>query len=402
MIDIPGIQPPGSRAGSVVGPMRLSNFIRANSRSIITEWEAFARTLLSPPIGELLLRDDIEEILTAIASDMREGQTSAEQEKKGKGDKEVGGVEGALDEAARHHAQQRIDVGLDIEQAASELRALRASIVRLWEKARPVPDERVIDELIRFNEAVDQILVGSVRASVERVSRYRDRFLAILGHDLRTPLGAIAMSAEVINRAEDIDLRYGRAATRILNSARRMEEMVGDLLDLTRAHLGSVFPIERGPADLEAVCRVVLDEVEAFHPERVLRFESSGDLHGEWDGERLEQVISNLVANAVQHGDPTAPIVVSAWAEGDEVACAVHNEGPAIPEEDLGKVFEPLTRSRNAETKTVPEGLGLGLFIAREIARAHGGGVSLTSSADQGTTFTVRLPRGPLPAAGSV
>jgi signal transduction histidine kinase len=188
--------------------MRLSNFIRVNRRSIITEWESFARSLLSPPMGDLLLRDHIEEILTAIASDMLEHQTPADQEKKGKGDKRVSG--GALDAVARHHAQQRIEVGLNIAQAASELRALRASIVRLWEKARPVPDEHVIDELIRFNETVDQILVGSVKASVERVSRYRDQFLAILGHDLRTPLGAIAMAAEVINRAENIDLRCGR------------------------------------------------------------------------------------------------------------------------------------------------------------------------------------------------
>jgi len=273
--------------------------------------------------------------------------------------------------------------------------------VRMWEESTPHPAEHAIRDLIRFNEALDQALIGSLRAYTQKVNRYRDQFLAILGHDLRTPLGAIVMSAEVINRAEDIDHRYSQAATRILNSATRMKGMVEDLLDLTRVQLGSVFLITPGPADLETVCRRVLDEIEASHPDRVLRFAADGDLRGEWDAERLAQMVSNLVVNAVQHGDETAPIDVSARGQDEGVTFAVHNQGEAIPKEELGNVFEPMVRGETAATRKAPEGLGLGLFIVREVATAHGGNVSVSSSREQGTTFTVRLPRRPPPGIAS-
>ena len=151
------------------------------------------------------------------------------------------------------------------------------------------------------------------------------------------------------------------------------------------------------------MCRRVLDEIEASHPDRVLRFDSDGDLRGEWDAGRLAQMVSNLVVNAVQHGDETAPIDVSARVQDEELTFAVHSQGAAIPQEDLGNVFEPMVRGESAATtRKSPEGLGLGLFIVREVATAHGGNVSVSSSQDEGTTFTVRLPRRPLPDSRSV
>lgn len=383
--------------------MRLSDFIEANTQKIATEWEAFARAL-APGVGKLLLRDHIEEILAAVVNDMRAYQSQCDQEEKGKGRKSDETTPGGLDEAAEDHAQQRLDLGLDAEEAASEFRALRASIVRMWEESSPEP-KHAIRDLIRFNEALDQTLIGSLKAYTEyteKVNRYRDQFLAILGHDLRTPLGAIMTWAEIINRQEDIDHRCSQAATWILNGATRMKGMVEDLLDLTRVQLGGAFPVTLRPVDLETVCRRVLDEIEGCHADRVLRFDSKGDLRGDWDAERLAQMVSNLVVNAVQHGDETAPIDVSAHAQDDEVLFAVHNQGAAIPREELGKVFEPLVRGESAATtRKSPEGLGLGLFIVREIATAHGGTVSVSSSQDEGTTFTVRLPRRPRPGAGS-
>jgi len=351
-----------------------------------------------------VLRDHIEEILAAVVTDMRAYQSQLDQEEKGKGRKSDETTPGELDEVAEDHAQERLDLGLDVEEAASEFRALRASIVRMWEESSPDPKhaKHAVRDLIRFNEALDQTLIGSLKAYTEKVNRYRDQFLAILGHELRTPLGAIMTWAEVINREQDVDHRCSQAATWILNGAMRMKGMVEDLLDLTRVQLGSTFPVTLGPADLEAVCRRVLGEIEACHADRVLRFDSEGDLRGEWDAERLAQMISNLVVNAVQHGDETAPIDVSASARDDEVTFAVHNQGAAIPREELGNVFEPMLRGESAErTGKSPEGLGLGLFIARGIATAHGGTVSVSSSQNEGTTFTVRLPRRPPPAAGS-
>jgi signal transduction histidine kinase len=166
--------------------------------------------------------------------------------------------------------------------------------------------------------------------------------------------------------------------------------MISDLLDLTRSQLGPGFPISPSAMDLKVVCRQVLDELEASHPALVLQFLPSGDLRGEWDTERIAQLISNLAMNAVQHGDETLPITITARDEGDKICLAVHNGGPPIPPEDIGSIFEPMFSMKRGKRDT---GLGLGLFIVREIVKAHGGEVLATSSEEQGTTFTVRLPR---------
>lgn len=381
--------------------MRLATFIQANTRRIAEEWEGFARSLApgSGELSKLVLRDHIDEILDAIARDMREPQSPAEQAEKGTGQ---GGrsENGDLDQAGQQHAGQRIDVGFKLDQTAAEFRALRASIVRLWEESSPetAPSDR--GDLIRFNEAIDQIFIESMNSFTRKLDRYREQFLAVLGHDLRNPLGAILMSADLLSRAEDLDARHARTVTRILNSAERMNRLLSDLLDLTRARLGAGLPMTRGPMDLETVCRQVLDELEAFHPDRVLRFEPSGDLRGEWDAQRIAQVVSNLTANALQHGDKAAPILVSARPEGEQVMLLVHNEGPPIPPQDLGKVFEPLVQSEGAAQAKAAGSLGLGLFIVQEVVTAHGGEVSVTSTEAQGTTFTVRLPRRAPPRAG--
>jgi signal transduction histidine kinase len=172
-----------------------------------------------------------------------------------------------------------------------------------------------------------------------------------------------------------------------------MNRMVSDLLDLTRTRLGGGIPVTPKPTNLTPVCKQVIAELEAIHPDCQVQFESKGDLHGEWDSDRLTQVISNLVANALQYRCEDGAVKVVAQAHADEVVLRVHNEGPPISEDAMKKIFEPMNRQPSQNGDKHPTGLGLGLYIAREIVTAHGGTIAVASAEKEGTTFTVQIPR---------
>lgn len=176
-----------------------------------------------------------------------------------------------------------------------------------------------------------------------------------------------------------------------MNSAQRMERMIRDLLDVTQARLGGSLPLKRRPVDLQQVCDEAMIEIRVGEPGAVVRLQADGDLRGEWDPDRLAQVVSNLVGNAIQHGDGT-PVTLTVHADDDSVTLAVHNGGPPIPPDVLPFVFEPLARGH---LESVRHSIGLGLFIARVIVSAHGGHIEVSSSAGAGTTFTVALPKAP-------
>jgi signal transduction histidine kinase len=379
--------------------VRLGEFIQANHEAIASEWETFARSRLPAATGlsDQELRDHVEEILSAIVNNMGLVQGREEQAEKSKGR----GADEGIDLAAQSHAGLRVDVGFGLNEALSEFRALRASVLRLWQESSPGVHPGDWNDLMRFNEAIDQTIAESMSWYSRQLERYRDQFLAVLGHDLRNPLGAIITSASLLIKTGEPDERHSRAAAGILHSAMRMSRMVNDLLDLTRSRLGAGIPVEPAPMDLEVVCRQALAELEAFHPDRELRFEPSGDLHGAWDSDRLAQVVSNLAANALQHGGEATPVLISARAQGEQVVLAVHNEGAPIPPEAMGTIFEPMVRAKESTPAQPSASLGLGLYIVREIVAAHQGAITVTSSAEQGTTFTVRLPRRPPPRAKS-
>ena len=364
--------------------MQLSQFIRDNHESILAEWEAFARTLLpaSGGMSKAGLRDHAKEILDAVVRDMESLQSVSETSVKAQGHKAAGRL-GALGEL---HALLRIDSGFTLSQVVAEYRALRASVFRLCAKSRLDPVG-----VLRFNESIDEALAEAVDRYAEKTSRYRDQLIGIVSHDLRNPLGGILLGATALSRAEVLDDKSARIASRIQNSARRMVRIVGDLLDLTRGRLGGEIPIVRAPADVGAICENVISELEGGHPNAVIRYEAEGDLRGEWDGDRLAQVFSNLVGNALQHGDTTRPISVQARADGEHVIVVVHNEGPAIAAGARASVFEPMARGQEAGRTST--GLGLGLYIAKELVTAHGGQIDVASAEPHGTTFTVRLPR---------
>lgn len=377
--------------------MRLADFILANTEPILAEWEAFARSISSgAKMESLALRDHAEDILRATARDMMSSQSAAQQSDKSKGHGHRGEDSGALNGASEQHAVERLGSGFDLMEMISEYRALRASVLRLWRDSAPQAHERDVGDLTRFNESIDQSLSKAASSYTKRVDQSRDMFLAILGHDLRNPLNSIAMTAQLLPRLDRHDAEsIGECAAQISTSADVMARMISDLLDYTRTRLGAGMPVSPAPMDLGTLCRELFEEYRTAHPNRPIRFRCDGDLRGEWDVDRLRQAVSNLMANAIQHGSESAPIELRLKGETSDVVVVVYNGGPPIPPGELLKIFDPLVRGSSAEhpKSNRPGSIGLGLYIAREIARSLGGKITVTSSKEAGTAFTVRLPR---------
>lgn len=377
--------------------MRLADFILANCEAILAEWESFARSC-APASGTMdvrALRDHAALMLNVIAADLAQPQSSREQSEKSRG-RAPAAPDGAPASAAEEHGAGRARSGFTVMQMVAEYRALRASVIRLWtrERGRLGPDD--IEDLTRFNEAIDQSLTESVARFTEDVEKAKDTFLAILGHDLRTPLGAIGTSATFMLETGELEEPYRTLAARIAASARRTVGMVGDLLDFTRSHLGDGIPVERTEVNLGRVVHDVVDESCAAHPGRRIRVESRGETRGRWDAARLSQAIANLVGNAVQHGADGTSITVTVGGDAREAVVAVHNRGTVIPPERLDGIFNPMRvreSPRRADAAGPTGSLGLGLYIAERIVGAHGGRIAVESSEERGTTFTVHLPR---------
>jgi PAS domain S-box-containing protein len=214
------------------------------------------------------------------------------------------------------------------------------------------------------------------------------RFLVgIVGHDLRNPLSVLTTSLQLLTTGGGLGERQLVLAGRMRNATRQMTRLIDDLLDYTRVRGGGI-PVVPRPAHVEEVVRPVVDEVRAAHPGLDIVLRGEGEGRGEWDPERLRQVISNLVANAAKHGDRQRPIEVTWRGAGDEVAIEVRNGGVPIPVAALSTIFEPLNQGEGSR----PGGIGLGLFIAREVVASHGGRIDVRSD-EGGTVFTVRLPR---------
>ena len=376
--------------------MRLAKFILANIEPILVEWEAFALTLASGAnMTKLALRDHSQAILLAAARDMEVKQSLAQQEDKSQGE---GGADtpesDRLDIASARHAEERVGAGFDIVEVVSEYRALRASVLRLWRKGFQQPDLEDIDDITRFNEAIDQSLAEAIESYTERLDRSRQLFLAILGHDLHNPLTAIRMSAQLVSRT-NTDQQSMEALSMIGTESEAMIKLTRDMIDFSSTWLGSAMPLNCEPVDLQILCREVVDGFRAAHPQRTLHFNSRGDLTGNWDAARIRQVVSNLLGNALQHGSPEGPVELSAASEGSTVVLSVHNEGAPIPPEALPTLFDPLVRHATVESalQRAPGSIGLGLYIVREIVNTKGGTITVTSTAQEGTTFTVRIPR---------
>ena len=378
--------------------MRLADFILANREPILAEWEAFARSCVPAggPMDVAALRDHADQMLTAIAADLATPQGRLAQAEKSKG---RASDDDDAPTAAEEHGTGRAQSGFTVAQMVAEYRALRASVIRLWTASEGALDGADIEDLTRFNEAIDQSLAESVLRFNEDVEQAKETFLAILGHDLRTPLGAISTSAAFLLDAGDLEAETQRTLlTRIAGSATRSVTMVGDLLDFTRSRLGDGIPIARAEMSLGKVVREVVDEIAAAHPGRPIEVDTRVQLRGAWDAARLRQAFGNLIANAVQHGADGTSVTVDVGRSDGEVTVAVHNRGAVIPPEQLDGLFNPMKARRAPQATAAARGptgsLGLGLYIAEQIVHAHDGRIEVESSAASGTTFTVYLPSG--------
>jgi signal transduction histidine kinase len=226
------------------------------------------------------------------------------------------------------------------------------------------------------------------------VRQSRDRFLAILGHDLRTPIGAIMTSTRFMLDLGDLRDPYLTLVSQMESSARRMNRLVGDLLELTRTRMGDSIPISRATVDMANLVQEVVDEVSASYPTHRFEISTTGDLRGAWDGERLLQALINLVSNAVHHGVADRPITITAAGSDDEVAVTVHNEGAAIESDRMDHLFDAMKEIQPAGMRDRRH-LGLGLYIVDKIVAAHAGRIDVQSSNGGGTTFSIHLPRAP-------
>ena len=372
--------------------MRLPEFILFDMEGILTDWQAFAAAQLPGAAGmkPLELRDHAEKILQAVAKDIHQPQTELEQSEKSKG--QATALIDAAETAAETHAVLRARDGFDIAQMTAEYRALRASVLRRWVNSCE-PAHTDLQDMIRFNEAIDQAIAESVSAFSIQVEQGRNFFLGMLGHDMRSPLSAILLSAGYLSKLNAGD-QILDAAKRITNSGHRMQALLEDLVDFNRTKLGLGINISPSALNLRDVFGTGLQQLRAANPTREIQLTVDGNVQGRWDGNRLQQLLDNLVTNAVKYGAPDTPIRVRLSGDPEYVVLAVSNHGPVIEPLLRTQIFDPLMRGPPPADPTHDSdgSLGLGLFISREIVLAHGGSIEVHSDATE-TVFTVRLPR---------
>lgn len=371
----------------------MQSFITEHLEEIIREWESFAATVspASAALDRAGLRDHVRQMLQAIALDMQTSQTDREQYLKSKG---LAPTPGHVETAAETHGTLRYSSGFDLDALVAEFRALRATVLRLWINKGLHHDDGHAYELARFNEGIDQALAESVAAYSEELARSRDTFLAILGHDLRSPLVALEAALQIVSGPAEGAARSDALAAG-KQSVSSMSATIRDLLEYTRSRLGKGIPIVPGNANLEAVCRSAISEASFIYPQTTFRFESSGNLDGRFDSARIHQVAANLLNNAVQHGTRGSPITLITSGRPGGLRMQVKNRGVIAPD-FLARIFDPVIQepSKGAQQRRSAN-MGLGLFIAREIVLAHKGSIDVTSDGVEGTTFQVELPRDP-------
>ncbi len=265
------------------------------------------------------------------------------------------------------------------------VRAKVGFFVELYEKSALIRRQQL--ELVERRRAEEE---------ARRTSEVEQLVLGVVGHDIRSPLSAILATTQVQLRRPKLDEEHRKVLERVERSAQRIRRIVDVLLDVTRARVGGGIQVEREEVCLVGLVRRIVEEAEAAHPGRRLRIyvQSHEDaVCGQWDGPRLSQVFGNLLDNALKYGPPSLPVTVTLTRLDGAAAVAVHNHGPPIPAGVLATLFEPFRRAQPQDDQA-RNSLGLGLYIVREIVRAHGGRVDVSSNED-GTTFRVSLPLDP-------
>ena len=366
--------------------MRLSEFIMANLEEIVQEWAAFAATLLPEKhFNDADLRNDAAQMLTTIAREMETDQTESQQTRKSQGL----ASRSLQDTSAETHSLFRLGQGFNQVQVISEFRALRGTVIRLWLNSFPELDGAAMYQLVRFNEGIDQAVCESAVRFMKKIEESTDFAVAVLAHDLRNPLNAIMSAGQILeeatNEINEDSLRM--IGSEILESGKQMTRLINNLLDFTRTRLGQSLPVRRVEIDLAPVCRNTVAEIAAANPDRTIHLDCPERLLGCFDGTRISQMVSNLVANAIHHGDPRTPVIVNVTLDRQNTIFQIHNEGRPIEASALPTIFETPQRGGNDFGH-----LGIGLFVVKKIIEAHSGTITVSSTAAAGTTFVATLP----------
>lgn len=395
--------------------MILREFILENSEPILAEWVRFARSLgVGVGLSRLSLLNHSAELLLAIAADMATQQNAAQRLAKAEGHADVDTTAGGIKDVSAFHAISRVESGFDLLQMVAEYRALRSSVLELWRVSKPVAHLGDLEEVGRFNEAVDQALAEAVKAFSGRMRRSSDLFLAVLGHDMRGPLHSISMLAQLAEAECEDKGKVSASTQQIVATVESAAKLLDDLLIFTSTRLGAGLPITRSKVNVAALCREAIAEVKAAYPSAPIRLMRGGarsgengamigrtggseddlDFTGDFDPGRLRQAIVNLVRNAVQHGLSASEIIVRLHCGLTSLTLSVHNSGRAIDADLLPTIFDPLVRGHipNPTPMRRAGSVGLGLYIVREVVHAHGGVVRVESSDAVGTTFIAVFP----------
>lgn len=372
--------------------MKLTDFIKNHKEDITTEWVKFAKDNIDG-IKELNLievQDHIKQMLDRIVDSMETLETDDQQEIKSKGNKNMLSGES---KAANQHGAQRADVGFDIMELSSEFRALRASVLRLWEaNSKEKKLDTHFQDMIRFNEAIDEVWMISLKHFQHKVDDSKNWFMGILGHDLRNPLAAISGVQSILKLSKNLSEKEKSLIARSDSSVKRMTELIDNLLELTNLRLGSGMTINKSPVDLSKQSEKIVQEFQLGYPEAELIIQSTGPVQGDWDVLRMDQLMTNLITNALRHGRQGGPVTVSISSKGNKAFFEVHNEGPVIPK----SILEMISTGNFAKTKGDPtkkDSFGLGLYIVKQIVDGHKGEIEVKSDEKSGTTFKIILPR---------
>lgn len=367
--------------------MRLADYIEENTVEIVDAAEAFANQQM--PRGLHLdretLRDHLPQILETIVADLRHVQSAGDELDKAEGRRDT---PPGIPSAAQLHGRLRAKAGFNIDQLVAEYRALRASVLRIWVQKQPA-DAESFEDMVRFNQAIDQAIAESVAHFSTEAESWRQVFLGVLGHDLRGPLSAILLTSEIMARmARDTPLSV--QAERLIASGKRMSDLLDDLLDHSRTSLGMGIRIARGDADLRDELAQELELLRAAWPNARIEWDAPLPVAGSFDASRLREALANLVNNAVKYGNERAAIRVALKGDGEHALLSVHNLGSTIPVDTLKTLFDPMRRGPARAHHDEDASLGLGLFVVQQVAKAHGGDVTVEASGPE-TTFIMRL-----------
>ena len=367
----------------------LADFIEQYDEAITENAIAFARSVIvDTALNETQLRDHFPQIVKAIVADLRTPQTRVEEVAKSEG-RAVAAAE-QTPSAAGRHAVHRALSGYSISNLVSEYRALRASVLRMRLDATD-RGAAAAGDITRFNEAIDEAIAESVSYYADEMERWRNIFLGVLGHDLRSPLSAMVMTSELIGRTA-ADAPTAAAAQRLIRNGEHMRALLDKLLVYNRAQLGGGFHLEKSQVDLTHACREEVELLRASMPGTRVHFQAPDPVRGTFDAGRIREALANLVVNAQKYGARGTEIGVELRDEGAGPVLSVSNSGETIVPETLDLMFEPLRRGGVSEGESEQASMGLGLFIVKQIAKAHGGTIRAESSHGK-TTFTLQLPR---------